>query len=352
MKIIDRYIFNTVLSATALIALVLLGLQVFITLLGEMNQFGEGTYTIWGGLKYAFLTLPLNLYILFPNIALLGTLLGLGALSSHSEITVMRTSGMSITRLSFAVFWAAILMISFATILGEVLSPPLSALAEKNKMYAKSNGQILTTETGIWLRQDRSFYHIGVNYADTRVADVTRYDLDDRFELTRVSKAESGDLNNKIWQMKNIAISHITPEKVTVSQEPTAVWNMNISLGDLTKVRPEAMSLTEIYHQALFRLANGLSVGNFLLAFWQRVLQPFTTLIMIFLAIPFIFGPLRSANAGFRLLSGVMIGLGFYIFNRFFGPFSLVYQIPPFVAAVIPLIVFAAIAAVLLLRKR
>ncbi|MBX9705493.1 MAG: LptF/LptG family permease, partial [Gammaproteobacteria bacterium] len=111
------------------------------------------------------------------------------------------------------------------------------------------------------------------------------------------------------------------------------------------------LSLLRLQEQSKYNKQNGLDSSTYTLAFWLRVLQPLATLVMVFLAIPFIFGPLRSSTMGLRILSGVMAGLAFYIINRFFGPFTVVYQIPPIVAAVTPILLFALLACILIRRK-
>ena len=45
--------------------------------------------------QYVFLTIPGKAYLLFAPAVLLGSLLGLGALASNSELTVMRAAGVS-----------------------------------------------------------------------------------------------------------------------------------------------------------------------------------------------------------------------------------------------------------------
>ena len=87
------------------------------------------------------------------------------------------------------------------------------------------------------------------------------------------------------------------------------------------------------------------------LAFWRKVTQPISIAVMMLMALSFIFGPLRSVTMGARILSGVIAGFTFYISSEFFGPVSLVYQIPPVFGAVAPSIVFFGIAVMLLRRK-
>jgi len=72
---------------------------------------------------------------------------------------------------------------------------------------------------------------------------------------------------------------------------------------------------------------------------------------MICLAIPFVIGPLRTTTMGMRILVGVGFGLVFYLSNQFAGPFSVVFHLSPFAAAVSPLLLFCLVGACLLIRE-
>ena len=73
-------------------------------------------------------------------------------------------------------------------------------------------------------------------------------------------------------------------------------------------------------------------------------------LVGFYTALSFIFGPLRSVTMGARIIMGVLTGFGFFITNEVFGPLSLVYNIPPALGALLPSLLFAGIATVLLSR--
>ena len=62
---------------------------------------------------------------------------------------------------------------------------------------------------------------------------------------------------------------------------------------------------------------------------------------MMLLAIPFVFGPLRSSSMGAKLLAGISVGFGFHLLNRFFVPISAVLHWPPLLAALAPTVLFA-----------
>ena len=99
-----------------------------------------------------------------------------------------------------------------------------------------------------------------------------------------------------------------------------------------------------------YRKGNGQDSSRYELAFWRKLLQPVSIAVMLLMALSFIFGPLRSVTMGARVIMGVLTGFGFFITNEVFGPLSLVYSLPPFVGAILPSLLFAGVAALLLQR--
>jgi len=95
MTLIDRYILRTVLGMTGLVVSVLLVLAALFTFIGEQGDVGQGRYTELSALTYAALNLPQQTWELLPIAALIGSLLGLGVLARGSELTVLRSSGVS-----------------------------------------------------------------------------------------------------------------------------------------------------------------------------------------------------------------------------------------------------------------
>ncbi len=73
---------------------------------------------------------------------------------------------------------------------------------------------------------------------------------------------------------------------------------------------------------------------------------------MILLASSFIFGPLRSVSMGARMLMGIMTGFAVYVSDRVFGPVTLVYSVPPILAAIAPSLLFGGISLYILGRKQ
>jgi len=59
---------------------------------------------------------------------------------------------------------------------------------------------------------------------------------------------------------------------------------------------------------------------------------------MVFIAISYVFGPLRQVTMGLRVLAGILTGLVLRYFGELAGTMSLVYEFSPLLAATLPLV--------------
>ena len=88
-----------------------------------------------------------------------------------------------------------------------------------------------------------------------------------------------------------------------------------------------------------------LNTSVYQLAFWSKILQPFSVLGLALLALGFILGPLREVGIGVRLSVGVFAGLGFKYMQDLFAPMSMVYELPAPIAVALPIIACWALGA-------
>lgn len=352
MRVMDRYLAKTVISAILLIILILLGLDLFITLAAELDDLGKGEYGLLKAIQFVLLALPQQVYQLFPPAGLLGCLLGLGLLNSRSELVVMRAVGMSMWRLTWAVARAGVLVILVVTVLGEWVGPHSMHVAKTVKALAKSSGQALATPHGLWIRVDDNFIHIRSVLSSKRLQGITRYHFDGEQHLQLASYAKTAHFEDGHWVLHDVSRSLISSTGVSSEQVENVVWDIDLdpTVLSVAMTKPEEMTLHKLRTYVEYLEDNDLESNRYDLAFWNRVLQPLASLVMMLLAIPFILGPLRSSTLGLRLLAGVILGFGFYLTNAFFGPLSLVYRFPPLLAALLPIVLFGGIGIVLVAR--
>jgi lipopolysaccharide export system permease protein len=351
---LQTYISKTLLVTLIPIVLLVLGIDFLFALVHELGGVGRGNYTTWDALVYVLLTLPRRLYELFPMTSLIGVLLGLGLLASHSELIVMRASGVSVMRITGIVFQFALLLAVLMGLMGEYVMPSTEYLAESYKARAKSDGQAALTVKGTWVRDGNHFIHIDTMQADGRLQGLTDYVMNDAFQLQEIAHIKEATVENEAWQLSDIARSAFTENSVQTSaqQNATQVHLVDRQILQVAVLDPDNLSMRGLYHYAAYLQHNGLDNKLYVLNFWKKALQPIAVIVMVLLSVPFIFGPLRSASMGLRLLAGIITGFSFYVLSEIFGPLAMVYQLPPFFAVLLPIVLFGLVGLFLGTRTR
>jgi lipopolysaccharide export system permease protein len=97
---------------------------------------------------------------------------------------------------------------------------------------------------------------------------------------------------------------------------------------------------------------NDLDPDRYLTAYYARITDIISALLMTLLALPFVFGGLRTAGAGARLLVGLIIGLGYYVSTRVLASGVEVFELDPIIVAWVPSALLMIITGITLARVR
>jgi lipopolysaccharide export system permease protein len=349
VKILKWYIAKNVLISTLLVFIVVVALSFIVGLLKELHDIGMGDYGFGAAILYVLLQLPHILYQFSPLLILLGGVLGLGILVSSHELVVIRAAGVSVWQIVGSVVRAALVMIVVASLVGELAGPRADYLAERHKSSAISRGQAVVTQSGVWVHEGTNFLHIEQVKGHHHLEGVTRYEFDNAHHLLAAYYVKSLDLENGQWLLHDIVKTTLKNNHTKSIQLSEGTWNLALTpnLLNVGIVEPEAMSLHALFTCSRSLQKNHLQDSRFQLEFWQRAFQPLAILVMILLAIPFVFISPRSINIGRRILFAIIIGFIFYILAALLGQLSIVLQFSPLIAALLPILLFAAIGYIL-----
>ena len=125
---------------------------------------------------------------------------------------------------------------------------------------------------------------------------------------------------------------------------------MNHDVIEVISIKPKSLSAWGLYKYVNYLKENELNSSSYEMVLWSKIILPFSTGVMVFLSIPFVFGSLRSVGVGQRILIGTLIGIGFYIINQMFSYVGLVYKVNPALSAILPTVVFFALGIRMLRR--
>jgi lipopolysaccharide export system permease protein len=354
VTLLDWYIGGYVLRATGLALFVLVALFVFIYFVDDLDTVGRGDYTLWHAVGYVILIIPRLAFTAFPVATLIGSLLGLGTLSSNSELTVLRASGISPARITFAVLKTGAVLMIAALVIGEWVAPHSERLAEESRSVAIDKRLSLKTGYGLWIRDGESFVNVGQVLPDNRMQDIYIYDFDPSRRLRTATHARAATYSDGKWILDHVKQSEIQSDGVIQRSYQALEWHSSFApdLVEVVVVKPERLSALGLHKYLNYLRANDLDTAYYEYALWQKLVYPVATGVMLFLAIPLVLGKLRSASIGPRLVVGVLAGISFHILQQVAGQAGVVYGISPLLSATAPTALFLAFGLWMMRRVR
>jgi lipopolysaccharide export system permease protein len=354
MKRLNRYIFNVILLATMVVLLVICSLDMIGKLFDELGRI-KAQYSFTEVLIYVGLKSPLSIYNFMPFAALVGSLIGLGTLAGSSELVVMRAAGVSMLRIGYAVIRPIMLLIIIALLLAEFVIP-VSEQYSENRRSIKLEGarSALSSQFGLWHREGNEFMHFNSVQSNGILLGVTRYRFDADNNLQSSSFSKSAIYINNGWQEEAVEETVFNGDRVVKNNYPLRPWNMGLSPALLAILvqNSDNLSISKLQYYIDYLNEQSLDSSRYQLSFWNKVLQPLAIISLVLIAISFIFGPLREVTMGYRIFTGVIVGIVFQLSQRLLGPVSLVYGFHPLIAVIIPILVCFLVGMFLLSRVR
>ncbi|MEC8427067.1 MAG: LPS export ABC transporter permease LptG [Pseudomonadota bacterium] len=351
MRKLNRYIARTVSAAILMVLLVIVGLDSIAALVDELSQL-DGDYDFVEALRYVATTMPSSIYEQLPFSALVGCLIGLGILASSSELVVMRAAGVSIAQITWAVMKPALAFIVVGLLLGEYVTPLTDQIGESRRAIALGDTKALESRHGLWNREGNEYMHFNAVLPNGKLYGVTRYRFDDDGLIESSSFSESAIYQPGYWLEEGGRETVFENGEMTLHQFAQRRWNTELSpeLLNVLVLSPDALSIADLYSYSNYLNQQGLENAEYRLAFWKKLMQPLATASLVLIAISFVFGPLREVTMGYRIFSGVIVGIVFRTSQDLLGPSSLVFGFPPLLGVSIPLMICFVIGIVLLRR--
>ena len=337
MTLLRTYLVMAVFRGVATVLAVLVAVTCAIDFVGQLNDVGTGDYDLLAALTYVGLRVPRTIFTTLPIAALIGGLLSLGNLAVHRELIVMRASGVSSWQLMSAVSLAGFSLAVLMVLLGESLAPSLGAYANELRTRAMHDDIALAKGQATWLRDGDRIVSLRRQAGDLGYGGgVLMFDLGPDQALNAVARADSADLDaaNR-WVLTNFGETLFGDDDITVrsERESTEVYGLNPDLLELSIVREDLLDTPSLVRYIDYLEANNLDAHRYLVAYWSRMASVASVVVMTVFSLPFVFGSLRSAGAGARLVVGLIVGLTYYVAGEVLTNGGAVYGLDPLVIA-------------------
>ncbi len=352
--ILSQYLLRTILSATALVLVVLLALAGLFEFIGELDD-AQGDYQTPRIVLYTLLRLPQLAFEMLPIAVLIGSLLGLGGLAANSEIIVMRSAGLSVRQLAGMVAGTGAVLLIVTGLLGEFIGPPLDFYARNMRLDARFEQEEDRLGNATWVRDGPVILHLERVSSEFEFGSIYMFLLNDDNGLASIARAENSGIDDEDrWILENLRETRFLENGVQVFESSLAIESFDIDaevLG-ISLVKPQSLSGRGLISYIAYLQRNSLDARRYKTELWYRVARTATVMIMPVLALAFVFGSLRTGGAGARLLIGVVIGLAYYLASEMLANSGQVFNFEPAVIAWLPSAVLAMVTIVALSRIR
>ena len=337
MKILTRYLAREIYISIALIFAALIALFAFMDLIHELNDVGQGKYSLGYVILFVVLTIPGHIYELFPVAVLIGTIFALVQMAANSELTVYRASGASLMQMITALLKIALPLVLLSFIAGELIAPPSERLAQQLR-FKVHNTQVSLKEfrSGVWVKDEHSFVNIKNVMPDTSLNDINIYQFDETYHLDAVTYAKQADfLQPGLWRLGGVQETRFSNQGASISTSSTQQWHSALTpqILSVLLVVPEQMSAWNLYQYALHLRGNHQQSARYEIAMWNKLIYPLAVLVMMVLALPFAGYQRRAGGIGAQVFLGIVLGLLFHFVGRLFASLGALNNWQPFLSA-------------------
>jgi len=318
MKILDRYIVRQFIVSFLFGLIAFLLIFVLVDAMEHLDDFMDAHAPVSVVVEYYIAFLPEIIKLMTPVAVLLGSLFVIGRLSTNSELTAMKSSGVSLYRI-LVPFLIVAFIISFASV---YLNGWVVPKANAKKYYIERT--VLNRGTDVSSRMNIFFQEgprriVSVNYFDpqTNVAShvsiqdfadsdmtvmVRRYDAP-RMKWFGPASTPSG-VSIPGWTLLDGAMRDFNGSTQHLSFFDTLpMGKLSLTPSDIEKKqrKPDEMDYGELKEFIKNQEQAGQDVSRWLVDFHSKISFPFASVIMVLFGVPF---------ASARPRSGVALGFG------------------------------------------
>lgn len=343
MKKIDFYLVSHMLLATCGVLALLIGIDAMIFITSELDEVGHGSYTFPRLLLIMALHIPEQTYVFFPASVLVGCMLGLAQLSARNELTVLRSSGVGIGRISLPGLFMCLILGVLIFALDALLVPQSSQHAASLRAMFLEKPLPSVFGKGFWLRERDAFIHIASLNAQGELEDLHFVHFEPELMLIHAERAHHAPPEG--WRLQNVQQFTFKIDKIFQNQYQEQIWHSELSPANLSALgKPRDMlSLRELHRLIGFMKANRLPHPQESLRYWQKIFMPLYAVTMLLLGLPFAFTTNRRSHRGLILLIGMILGVAYYLFSEMITNLTLILLWPPWLGALLPVLLFSAL---------
>ncbi len=364
MKIIFKYISINFIKFYAICIFSFLLLYMIIDFRGQFWKLNARGLPATDIAIYFLSKSPSIINQISPMATLLATILTLGILSRNSEITVMKSSGISVFQISVPILVLSFLISLFSIISGEYLIPYSNKICKKIERYRPGRDNInkLFKRDKIWYFGRNNIYNIDLlDHKKEILHGITILQKDDNYALSRRIDAKTAVWKKDRWVFQEGTIRSFgrsfgknLADSISVTGCEEQEIELEEKFRDFTVIIKSAaeMNFAELgkHIEKLKRM--GLDYKRYMVDLMAKIAFPLVNFILPLIGIPFSLKTGRSAGMASGVGISIIIGFSYWVAMAFCVSLGHTGLLPPFIAAFGSNIIFSIAGVISIMKIR
>ena len=352
---VNQYVVMTTFRAFGVTAVALTGLFSLLEFVEQLAYVGQGRYHVSNALLYVVLTMPSRLLQATPISMLLGSLLGLGALARHSELTAMLSLGIPQGRIIRSILAMTVPIIAVLFLLAQFVIPAAQQEAHAERNTALHFSQNQQGDDTLWAQSGQQYLNVRRFDPNDVAVDINIYAFQIDNSLASLVHADKATIKaDGTWLLSGVSRKHVEQSILRTDRLPSLAWHSFLSPQQLRFLNLPIDSIPPVtlyqHIQSLERLDQNAS--RYEEAFWAKVSIPLSIIAMILIVAPYMFGAARLQNMGRSLVFGIGFGIVFSLAQQILDHVGLLLNLWSAVTALSPPLAVILVAAYLLQPAR
>ena len=359
IRILDKYIFREVFFSAIFgicaFSAVFIGSGTLFKIARYITDYGASFSSV---VKIFVYGLPGIIMWTFPMSMLLATLLTFGRLSSSSEITAMKSCGISFGRIAAPAILLGFLASGCSILFNEHVVPWANSAGNDVFYYEIEGNTEMKSQDHIIVKEivgdkiQRLVYAREYRASDETLQGVTMQVFDELGKVTHVENANFAEWRDNMWIMHEGMIYDISEDDRTRSMRfNQQILPVKASPRQIVREQktPEELTMKELRAQIEIMKSQYVSTNELETELYQRFTIPMASLIFALIGVPLGLQPTRNASSmGFAL--SVIIIFVYYAIMTLANAVAIGGMVTPIFAVWIPNIIGLIFGAILIYR--
>ena len=358
---LDKYLLSQFFTVLSMSLLGFLAVFLIVDLIENLDRFVDNGVPVMVTVTYYLYTIPWFISVALPMSMLMSTVFSIGMMVKRNEWTAMKSTGISLYRLSAPLLYVGIMI----SILSFLLDNQLVSYGNKKRytidrdyLKKKSRHKIKSSLKNIFLQKEISI-HIGIEKYNVKKMSgdvLTWVDLGTDLIRRRIdAKKIKFDQESQFWKLSNYSIRKFEngiETNVHFSEQDTLI-NLSFTPEDINKQArsPDELDYYELTSRITDLKENGVKTVKWEVTRYLKVSFSLTNFIVVLCGIPLVVFRDKN-NLSFGIGMSIFVIFGYYAFIKFGQSMGFKGQLSPILSAWLGNMIFFIGGISLLIKAR